>query len=476
MTVDFLSRRSFINVSAAALGAAALTRPSIAARCTQTDPGRCAKNVIFMVADGMSLGTLSLADEATLITTGQRCQWMQLMSRAGTRRAMVETSAADSLVTDSAAGGSAWGIGIKTPFRHVNHLSDGTEPTPIGLHIRQHGKKLGLVTTTRITHATPASVFANTPDRERESDIARQLIERGFDVALGGGGRFFPRELLAGATGVGVVRSKDALAAATSAGIAPLLGLFADSHMPMLLDRGADTPSLEDMTRAALALLAPAGNAGDGFFLQIEAGRVDHAAHTNDAGSLLAEQLEFDRTIKLVMDFAQSRDDTLVIITTDHGNANPGLTLYGEPGRAGLQRAMAAKHSFEWVLGKLGTKLAFEDPTDLSRIEDLMPLKTLIAEATGVELSSEAFDVILNAARGKQCHPFIPQAKTITSIIGGVLSDHNAIGFCSPNHTADHVECTAWGPGSERLQPFVPNTALHQLVVEAMALAPAKEL
>src|SRR5262249_46654210 len=142
---------------------------------------------------------------------------------------------------------------------------------------------------------------------------------------------------------VKVVRTKADLAAAPVEG--RLLGIFDQTHVPFAIERPETVPGLAEMTSAALERLSKNEH---GFVLQIEAGRVDHAAHNNDAGTLVREQAEFDRTIGLVADWAAARpaEDTLVIITTDHANANPGLTLYDQPGNAAFARLQNAKRSF----------------------------------------------------------------------------------------------------------------------------------
>src|SRR5690606_13249345 len=143
------------------------------------------------------------------------------------------------------------------------------------------------VTTTRITHATPAAFIANVPDRGREDDVARQMLERGVDVALGGGARHFAPERLAAQRGLRVVRTRDELLGLDAAP-GPVLGLFARSHMPYTLDRSESEPTLAEMARAALERLE---RHGGGFIVQIEGGRVDQAAHNNDAGAMVADQL-----------------------------------------------------------------------------------------------------------------------------------------------------------------------------------------
>jgi alkaline phosphatase len=233
--------------------------------------------------------------------------------------------------------------------------------------------------------------------------------------------------------------------------------------VPMVYERGAGVPSLAHMTRAALGRLRANP---EGFVLQVEGGRVDHAAHNNDAGSLIMEQLDFDEALGAVLEWVEGRDDTLVIVTTDHANANPGLTLYGTPGRKAFERVGGIRHSFDWVWEEL------EKVPDASRPA---AAAELAEAATGIGLGKGS-RALLAAAVGKQRVMPFGGANTWTSVLGAALADEIGIAFTGPNHTSDFVEVTALGPGSEGLRPFIDNTDLHALSVAALGLPEAELL
>ncbi len=475
-------RREFLRTaSLAAAGAAAggFGAPA-AARASRAGPaallpdarGAHARNVIFMVADGMSTGTLTLADMLARRRGEGPSAWATLWRWTHARgrregapdvyRSMVMTHSLDSLVTDSAAGGSAWGCGVHVNNGWINMLPDGSEPRPILVEAKDAGRAAGLVTTTTVTHATPASFVANVPDRGMEREIARQILDRGVDVVLGGGRRFFPDELLARHPDVTLLRTARELSRADGAP-GRVLGLFNDAHLSYALDRdadGLDEPTLAEMTRAALRRLERAPN---GFVLQVEGGRVDHAAHNNDACSLLREQREFDAALAAAVDFARARDDTLLIVTTDHANANPGLTLYTESGDAAFARLAEARHSFDWIAGRFAPAR--------QRGAGIDEFASLVREAIGVQLGERERDWLARTTlAGAPGDAFLPRA-TPEGALGSVLANHLGVSFVGTNHTADYVECTAFGPGAERLGPLIDNIDLHTLVVEALALA-----
>jgi alkaline phosphatase len=451
------------------VGRAAAQRPT---RRTGSDPNK-AKNVIFMVSDGMSQGTLTLAHMLRRVRDGRDSNWISMWGQPGARRALARTHSADSLVTDSAAGGCAWSIGEHINNDVLNVTPDGRMPTPLLVHAKQNGKATGLVTTTRLTHATPASFLVNMPKRSMEDQIGPQMLERGFDVALGGGGKYITPAVIAKYPSLRVARDESTLTSlAAAAETTPLLGVFADSHCPYELDRTANVPSLTKMTRAALDVLS---RRSDGFVLQIEGGRVDHGAHANDAGSILFEQLEFDNAIGVVADFVKDRDDTLVIITTDHANANPGLTLYGRESYLAFERLSKVRHSFEWLFAKVDTKIAYDDPAHANDFKTVGGLPAAVLEATNVELTAAQVAQLTAAMQGKPTMPFAAM-NGATSVLGQVLANSLGVSFISPNHTADMVEVTAMGPGSERLAPAIDNIDLHAMMVKAMDLAPAKPI
>ncbi len=468
------SRRKFLRTGLT--GSALLLTPSLRAQ-TQSpggatsgaEPGR-ARNVIFLVSDGMSLGTLSLAERYRRRHEGRGAHWLDLYARPDVRRALVDTASASSLVTDSAAASSAWGGGAKVDNGSINVTPDGRPRTPI-LHLaRAAGLGTGLVSTATITHATPAGFAAQVARRADEQIIATQYLTAGIDVLLGGGAQFFDparradqRDLLADYSRAGyeVVRDQQALRQAPAG--ARLLGLFADSHLPYTLDHRADpalaaaVPSLAEMARVALARLARQPR---GFVLQIEGARIDHAAHANDIGGLLFDQLAFDDAVGAALEFAAGRDDTLVVVTTDHGNANPGLNgvgeRYGGTGEA-FDRLAQFRRTNAWALAGLNA-----DST-ASQVQDR------VKEATNLALAEDEIDLLRRALRKEHREGYRVRNAPLIAL-GQIISNHTSVGWTGTTHTTDFVELAAFGPGSEGIHGLIQNTALFGVMTRALGL------
>ncbi|MBX3357817.1 MAG: alkaline phosphatase [Phycisphaeraceae bacterium] len=462
-----ISRRGFLKAGSAIASAGLLANGRLASASAGAFAPISrveARNIIFMVSDGMSLGTLSIADIYSRRILGRPSNWCTLMATPHARRALQDTQSANSIVTDSAAAASAWGIGVKVNNNAVNVTPTGETPEPVLVTAKKAGRSTGLVTTCRVTHATPAGFIANCPDRDLEVDIAAQILDRKPDVVLGGGASRFAG-IIASSPGVRCIRTREELLAIDTAKplAQPLLGVFAPEHMSMQLDRKADgattEPTLAEMSRSAISLLS-AHQAG--FILQIEGGRVDHAAHANDAGSLLAEQLAFDEAIGVAMKFALSRDDTLLVVTTDHGNANPGLTFYGKAGDRGFAELQKAARSFEWIDREATRRGVSGDARAEVTAE-------LVREAAGFPLDSWEVDTLKRFFRRQRVEPF-STANEFYPVLGSLLANHTGVAFASPNHTADLTEVTAFGPGSAAIAPCITNTDLYAVMTAAAGI------
>ncbi len=328
-----------------------------------------AKNVILLIADGNGVGT----NTATRIWMGQQeglyGEEYVLPQEHMPNIALAKTYNTNAQTPDSAGTGTAMQTGIKTKAGVLGvdesltrgdcqHTANAAVAS-IGDFLATQGKSVGYVSTARITHATPASGYAKSADRNYEDDsalpegctypdIAAQLItkmESGeVDLAFGGGRRHFLPKGLKDEEGKGGKRTdrRNLIAEAQSDGIQyvwdqnsfenldlsgdkPILGLFESSHMKYEYDR-TNEPSLKEMTTAAITALS---NNKDGYYLMVEAGRVDHANHDGNLHRAVTDGVAFAETVKAVMEMTDPKE-TLIIVTADHEHA---LTFNGYCGR-----------------------------------------------------------------------------------------------------------------------------------------------
>lgn len=453
------NRRDFLRASLAtsAIFGAESALVTSATRAADLNGGK-AKNVIFMVSDGMNHGALSLARQFRE-NSGGTTRWTRLYREQPVVRALVETFSANSCVTDSAAAASAWGGGKRVNNGTLNVLPDNTHVETLHQKLQAKGRKTGLVSTATITHATPAGFAVNVDSRADEAIIAEQYLERRVDLLLGGGKKFFSEDLKKRYAGAGyaVVESRESLTKLPQDPDKPLLGVFYESHLPFSIDHQnmselqAAVPTLAEMTKIALDRLALAK---DGFFLMVEGARIDHAGHANDAAASIHDQLAFDDAIGTVLDFVEKHPDTLVIITTDHGcggiqmngvsaKANQGIApgLYNASNTC-FERLRGFTRSIEWMKQNGVDGLSGQ------------PLAAAIAKYTGLQLTPEE----IKASQGMK------------AAYEDVIQAHTGVGWTSGNHTGELVEFCAFGPGSREFPALMRNDEAHAKLLKILEI------
>ncbi len=465
-----MNRRSFFkNGSVAAIGSAVLNPFELLARTPDAQlsgVGKKAKNIIFLVSDGMSTGTLNMTDLYLDRKFGKGSQWLQLYKDNRVSRALMDTASANSVVTDSSAGSSSWGGGVRVPNGSLNVGANGEQYLPILQKFKKAGKMAGCVTTVPITHATPAGFCVNSKSRNSQEDIAEQYLELRFDVMMGGGDKYFSANKRRDkqnlyerytSSGFQVAQTREAIGKLQKG--KPILGVFADDALPYYVDSNGDpdlrqsVPSLAEMAQSAIDHMK---DHPKGFVMQIESGKVDWAAHANDIAGLIHEQVQFDEAVKVAIDFAEKDKNTLVIITTDHGNANPGI-IYGKNANDNFDAIQRYTRTNEAILN------------DIHPGDNPARVRELIASGNGNTVSDEQARELLSYYDGlhKSEDGLYNYKKLPFKAFADMQQKTNSVGWISMDHSADYVELAMFGPGSELLKPFVKNTDLHHLMLQA---------
>lgn len=427
------------------------------------------RGIIFMVSDGMSQGVLSMTEAFSNQVRGKSTAWWELLAGGKATLGLMDTASSSSMVTDSAAASSAWSAGKRVPNGQINFDDKGKRLESLGETLEKSRVRLGLVSTATITHATPAGFAASVVRRGQEDRIAPQYLNR-VDVILGGGSKFFDpkarrdKKDLFGTFAkekYDVVSSRDELLKSKSKKI---LGTFSSGYIPYSIDRDQDkemqkkVPTLAEMSEAALSRFldddAP-------FLMQVEGARIDHAAHKNDIGAILNEQMAFDDAVAKMLAMTGGRDDVLVILTSDHGNANPGLNGTGAGYRQTndhFARIAQIKGSAEWFLQRWGqTKTKSSDE-----------MSQLMESTYGFKPSPQEVEAVMDRVAGKKVTEWSHQLSNPVGLLGQIVGNVTGVGWTGICHTSDPTQLTAIGPGAESFAGLVRNDSVRDRLLGLM--------
>lgn len=454
--------------------------------------GKRAKNIILFVGDGMGVATITAARILEGQQRGSSGEENLLSFERLPYVALSKTYSVNQQTSDSAPTMTAIVTGVKTkdgmlsvdqnavPGDHTT--VQGNELMTLLEMAEQAGLSTGVVSTARVTHATPAACYAHTPERDWESDnnlsatakaagfadIARQLIEfpygNGVEVILGGGrskflpntvadpedearkgertdGRNLVAEWLAKSPRGTYAWNKNQFEAADPRSTNRLLGLFERSHMEYEADRAKDTagePSLSEMTAKAIDILA---NNRKGYFLMVEGGRIDHAHHAGNAYRALTETIELANAVKVALAKVDLQN-TLLIVTADHSHT---LSIAGYPTRGND------------ILGKLRTNDSRGNPAaEYAKDAQGLPYTTL-GYANG------------NGNRGKG-RPDLSNVNTA----GPDYRQEAVVPLLNETHGGEDVVIYADGPGAHLFHGVQEQNVIFHIMVEALKLLPGK--
>jgi alkaline phosphatase len=464
-----IARRDWLKTAGLGGAAAVFSGNQLSAEPTAA-PAQKVRGVVFMVSDGMSPGVLTLAEAFSKLTRQRGTRWWQLLDDRNAARGLMDTASANSMVTDSAAASSTWGGGERVNNGAINFSPAGKEITPIAAILKKkNNTRIGLVTTATVTHATPAGFASSIPSRNSEPGIASQYLDR-VDVILGGGSGFFEakqrpdkRDLKGDFTKAGYqfINNRDDLLASSEK---KLLGTFTRGHLPFSIDRdhnkeiAAKIPTLTEMAQAALSRFLEDGQP---FLLQVEGARIDHAAHLNDIGGLLGDQLAFDDAVAAVLTMVAGRNDILVVVTSDHGNSNPGLNGMGNGYSESTRRfgeIANIKASHERIFNEWG------------KIKDCdtKRLTGLVRTHLNFDLKSDEAEALLHIANKEQIVEWNHQLDKPEGLLGQIAGNHTGIGWTGTTHTSDPTLVSAIGPQSGRFAGMVKNTDVFGHLMEML--------
>ncbi|SPO07155.1 related to alkaline phosphatase [Cephalotrichum gorgonifer] len=431
-----------MRLSAAAIvsALAGIANASSSSCCPKT------RNFIYIVPDGYGVASQVLARDYVALKNGDGTVNRPNSPQIGADRLVigsVRTQSSDNLITDSAASGTAFSCGVKT-YNGAIAVDDDGEPVASVLEAAYlEGYKTGLVVTSRITHATPACYASHVLHRDSENEIAGHEIGYSHplgsvvDILMGGGRKHFlpPSEdgsrdddvnlvEWAKEKGYTYVSDKRELISALDSGESvplPFLGLFASDHLSYELDRDdSEQPSLLEMTKIALASLREASSGNDkGFFVMIEASRIDHAAHGNDAAGHVHDTVMYNEVLAYIMEYIDSHPDTQLLSAADHECG--GLTLRNNYNPVVLQRSRGTTEA----LGSLFTSYDGNDKAAYLK-DELLPAYGLS------DISDDDVQMLMSVAEEKG-------TSAMGIAAGNLLATEAGLHWSTQDHSAADV-------------------------------------
>ncbi|MCY4266194.1 MAG: alkaline phosphatase [Gammaproteobacteria bacterium] len=462
--------------------------------------GMVARNIILFVGDGMGVSTVTAARIFEGQLRGETGEENLLSFEEFPNLALSKTYNTNAQVADSAGTMSAMATGIKTKAGLISvnqNVIRGDCDSQKGNHLLTfleraeiRGLSTGVVTTARLTHATPAANYAHIMDRDFEddadaaslsfpgdcADIARQLIEfadrisgsDGLEVAMGGGRASFipqsvndPESRRAGnrhdgrdlteewqelAPGSDYVWNSKQFEAIDPSETEHLLGLFNSSHMQYELNRSTDIggePSLSEMTAKAIDILSKNNK---GYFLQVESGRIDHAHHATSPIRALTDTIEFSNAIRTTLEKVDL-NETLIIVTADHSHV---FTIAGYPKRGNP------------ILGKsVGLDSSGEPVEELSLAADGLPYTTL-SYANGEPASFGGQPLSLTEYRRSNL--------TRIDTLDESFRPQVTVPMYSETHGGEDVAIYSIGPGSDLVRGVMEQNVIFHIMMEASQL------
>lgn len=470
------------------------------------------KNVILLIGDGMGPQIVGLAVYYQRFLNGPDKPLHMERLMAGGNTGYCLTYQYGTVVTDSASAATALAAGVKTRDAMIGKDHEGRPMKSIVDIAHQLGKSTGLISNTRITHATPAAFFAHIIHRDLENEIAAQLVERGdLAVALSGGAQhFIPAEMkvedhpdfkgISRKAGWGKSKRKDArdlIALAKEKGykivanaqelanLEPMhtsrvLGLFSASGFPSAIDRQphhqTGVPTLAQLTEKALQILK---KNRQGFFLMVEGGQIDWVAHGNDVASVIHEMLEFDEAIGVAMAFAQNNPDTLLIVTADHDTGGLAIAYnnYQPPMPIKLASGETWKSKYNFADKTIFAKMAKQRKSFHKMVMeskgDPRALKKEVEENTAFSLTDEqAAALLARDAQGafpstkEYAEFYVYTANNPSALMARLWGREMNTAWAVGTHTHTPVMVFGQGPGADKLRGLLDNTDIPKIIAQ----------
>lgn len=449
------------------------------AACSPADRVRPTKNVIFMLTDGTSEGALAAARWYQRYMTGDPTFNLTLDQYIC---GLVQTHESDGPITCSAPGMSAYMTGVLGRIGNVSmhpipHPGEDVFPvdsaragqpaaTVLEAASLLKGKSTGLVCTVTFPHATPGAASAHYPYRWSYHQIALQQSCKGLDLVFGSGIDVLTDEMRQMISDTGATLLEDDVEGfrAFSPGKdgERLWALFGGDMTEFEIDRvDSEQPSLSEMTAKAIDMLS---RDRKGFFLMVEGSKVDYGAHSKDPVEVITELLEFDRAVKVAMDFARKDRNTTVIIVSDHGNSGiqiggGGYANYEENPVDSIYFGIRGVRASSWKMVQYLQGCAEKDIPEVFR------------QWTGIDLNAtELANIKKNMNRVEGDYMQVANTWNLQGVIAKIYLAHCNLKMIGGDHTGEDVILGVYNPRGQRPTGVIRNTQLNAYVCQLLGL------
>lgn len=490
------------------------------------------KNIILLIGDGMGPQQVSSLYYLAKYGSEDPVSFENLSFQRLAEKGNMTISATDpinKIVVDSACSATQLALGEQTFPEFIGVDKKGNDGATILEKAKGKGLATGVVSDTRITHATPASFAAHASNRFLENEIAVSLLEVEADLMYSGGARnFIPSGKTVELAPSFTSRSKrkdqrDLLQEAKEKGYAlvhnkkqmienrrsKVLGLFAEKNMPTSIwqnqnisNKQRTVPNLTEMTASALDLLSQNKN---GFFLMVEGGQIDWAGHANDAGWLFHEMVNFNHTLNFLIDWVEKNPDTLLVVTADHETGGFGFSynLSEIPKPVDFSgthfKDDKRQESFNYVSGHVIDKIyrqkrsieeVAKEFNDLPETQkDSLTLQKLVEKTVDFKFDSAAAKRTLRKTKNKYQYPwlkhtleerlpFVPHTQAfyvsplaaLTGLISKELATQQNVAWATGTHTATPVYVFSYGPGQNQFHGYLHHKDVGQKMQDLLNL------
>ncbi|MBN2893662.1 MAG: alkaline phosphatase [Bacteroidales bacterium] len=451
------------------------------AGCKQTDinpQNKKAKYVFFFIGDGMGLAHVNLT-EAYLSSLDSVIGIQKLTMSEFPVFGMATTFAENRYITGSAAAGTALATGFKTSIGTIGLKSNHTDTIfSIAYYAKQNGMKVGILSSVGINHATPAAFYAHQSKRNQYYEIALQLAKSNFDV-FAGGGFIDPKgknDSLPTAykitenKGYKIAKSTEDFNNLNSDDSKVMLVspvLLSEAELPYYIDQPDDFYTLADYTKKSIELL----DNKNGFFMMVEGGKIDWAAHANDGATVVQEVIDFDNAVKVAYDFYLLHpDETLIVVTADHETGGLAVGWDGMHYESNFAILKDQKYSLGVISDSINyflnshKNITFDNV--LSFGEKYLSMGSLTNKETNQLLS--AYNEFLETEVEED---FLYENINILAYTWiEIFNQRAGIGWTSHSHTGLPVPVRAIGAGSELFDGYYDNTDIPKKIAEAIGI------